>query len=171
MAPFIVQMTDKEIREAIKFACERNKVPEFSKQIRYEFNTRFRTKAGVAVYSKNLIKLSTEIFGQFSKDQQRETVIHEACHLIAKHKHGTGIRAHGREWKETMIKCDLPANRCYTRDKLRVTKGAPVPLGQATFACACRKGLRLARAKAEAIQLQAKRFKCQHCNTRLTVEA
>ena len=169
MAAFIVQMTDAEIIKAIKFACEVNGVPELAKQITFKYNSRYRATAGTALCGQNSIQLSAEIFEQFTKTEQYDTVVHEACHLVTRHKHGAGVKAHGKEWKAAMIACGLPPTVKYSRKKLRSEGGAPVPLFNKTFACQCRKGLRISYEKAKLIK-DGRKLKCQFCKTALVME-
>lgn len=145
MAGFIVQMTEQEMADAISFACKTCNVPELAKQIKVEYNDRLRTTGGLAYPNQNRIELSTELFSQFTKDGQREVLIHEACHLIAFHKTGKG--GHDKTWKACMVACGLPPNRCYKPSMLRNPPIRPVMLADSTFACTCRKGVRISEYK------------------------
>src|SRR6185436_3239730 len=102
-------MDRKGIKEAIAFACEANGVPEIIPRISVQFNPRFTNRMGDALFNGTImrIRLSTPLWGRASDEQKRETVIHEACHIIARYKHGLDIRPHGYHWISCMKKAGI----------------------------------------------------------------
>ena len=81
------KITDRHIKEWIRFACERNGVPELAQVILVEWSLRFTRRMGDATYSPinygARIRLSIPLWPRASEEDRRETVIHEACHVIA----------------------------------------------------------------------------------------
>jgi SprT protein len=47
------------------------------------------------------------IWERATLEQRRETIIHEACHIVAYHLHGLAIKPHGTEWKLAIAKCGI----------------------------------------------------------------
>ena len=94
------------IKRWVRFACESNGVSELAQAIIVEWNPRFTRKMGDARYNQFTylakIRLSLPLWPRASQKERQETVIHEACHIIAAYKHGPFIRNHGAEWREAM---------------------------------------------------------------------
>lgn len=44
------------------------------------------------------IALSERAWARATPDEREDTVRHEVAHVVAWHRHGLGIRPHGREW-------------------------------------------------------------------------
>lgn len=106
------RQTDSErIREWIDFALERNNVCYLSNMIRVRWNKRFTRKFADAGYGtcppRGRIRISPMIWERASQEQRRETIIHEACHIVAYHLHGLAIKPHGIEWRQAMAKCGV----------------------------------------------------------------
>lgn len=116
----------QEIRAWIDFACDCNDTPELKHKIDFSFNGRFTRKMGFASYRGNRgkIQLSSPLWPRATAEEQRNTVIHEACHIVAFYiasKQGIRIQAHGNEWKNCMIKCNIPPDiyHCIDRTGLK----------------------------------------------------
>jgi len=112
----------KQIRGWIDFACDSNGVPELKYKIDFEFNASFTSRIGDASWNRKgcqrgRIRLSVQLWSRASEVDQYETVIHEACHIIAYYKFGTRIEPHGTEWKQTMGACDVEPERCHQVDR------------------------------------------------------
>jgi SprT protein len=75
---------DRHIRSWIRFACERNGVPELAQVIVVVWNSRFTRRLGDAAYNSTTfrarVRLSVPLWPRASEVDRRETVIHEACH-------------------------------------------------------------------------------------------
>lgn len=110
--------TTLQIREWIDYALDQNDVGYLSNLIRVEWNKRFTRKFAEAAYGamppRGIIRISPMIWERAAIAQRRETIIHETCHLVAFHLHGTQIKPHGAEWKIAMENCGLEAIRCHT---------------------------------------------------------
>ena len=113
-------MDDRHIREWIRFACEHNDVPELAQALLIEWNGRFTRRLGDAAYNSTTfrarIRLSTPLWPRASDEDRRETVIHEACHLITFYKFGQ-VAQHGLEWKEAMRNCGIRPLRLHAVDR------------------------------------------------------
>src|SRR5690554_2594199 len=71
-------------------------------------------KAGVAYLSRNLLRFNGQLYRENAEDFLRQTVPHEAAHLLAHALYGERIRPHGKEWKGLMTGLfGLPALRCH----------------------------------------------------------
>jgi SprT protein len=104
------RVKDREIRRWIRYACERNDVPELAQVIQVEWKTRFTRRLGDALYNPRSyqarIRLSVPLWERATEEERRETVVHETCHVIAGYQFGS-VPSHGVEWKEAMRKCGL----------------------------------------------------------------
>lgn len=105
------------IRGWIDFALERNDVAYLSNMIQVQWNKRFTRKFAEAGYGtcplRGRIRISPMIWERATAEQRRETVIHEACHIVAYHVHGLDIKPHGVEWKSAIKKCGVEPLRCH----------------------------------------------------------
>jgi len=110
-----------KIRKWIRFACDCNGVPELAQVILVEWNGRFTHRLGDAIYNRismrARIRLSLPLWQRLSEETRRETVIHEACHVIVGFKHGFVRRPHGSEWKEAMRNCGVNPRRLHSIDR------------------------------------------------------
>ena len=108
---------DRQIREWIRFACECNQVIELSQVIVVEWNRRFTRRLGDGGYNpvnhRARIRLSTPLWPRAPDQDRKETVLHEACHIIVGFKHGY-VAAHGAEWREAMKNCEVPPLRTHS---------------------------------------------------------
>jgi SprT protein len=113
-------LDDRHIREWIRFACDCNEVPELAQAVLVEWNRRFTRRLGDAAYNsitfRARVRLSTPLWPRASENDRRETVIHEACHLITFYKFGQ-VAQHGLEWKEAMRNCGLQPERTHSVDR------------------------------------------------------
>jgi SprT protein len=114
-------LDDRDIREWIRFACERNEVPELAQVILVEWNPRFTRRLGDAGYSSTTfrarIRLSIPLWPRTSERDRRETVIHEACHIIVSYRFGFVAAPHGPEWKKAMKNCGVESLRLHQVDR------------------------------------------------------
>jgi SprT protein len=113
-------MEERHIREWIRFACERNNVGELAQVIVVEWNPRFTRRLGDAAYSSTTfrarIRLSSPLWPRAPEVDHRETVIHEACHIITGYRFGF-VAQHGPEWKEAMRNCGVEPLRLHAVDR------------------------------------------------------
>ncbi len=111
---------DRHIRRWIRFACECNNVDELAQVIVVEWNPRFTRRLGDASYShvtfRARIRLSIPLWPRASERDRRETVIHEACHIIVGYRHGFVV-PHGSEWKQAMKNCGVEPLRTHEVDR------------------------------------------------------
>lgn len=106
-----------QIREWIDFALDRNDVAYMSNMIRVQWNKRFIRKFADAGYGKSpprgIIRISPRIWERATETERRETIIHEACHIVVFHLHGIEIKPHGIEWRQAMVNCGVEPVRCH----------------------------------------------------------
>lgn len=67
------------------------------------------------------IRLSVPLWERASEQDRRETVIHEACHVVVFYKDGNSS-SHGLEWREAMLNCGVEPNRTHSVDRTGLTR-------------------------------------------------
>lgn len=101
----------QQIREWIDFALNRNDVEYLSSMIQVQWNKKFTLKFADAGYGvcppRGRIRISPMIWERATPEQRRETIIHEACHIVAFHLNGLDIKPHGVEWRQAMANCGV----------------------------------------------------------------
>jgi len=129
--------------ELVAIACECCDVPELAPEITISWNERFTARMGdaswIAKASVGRIRLSLPLWPKASTQEQDETVVHEACHIIADYR--TGQRqSHGKVWREMMQRCGYAEpRRCHKVDdegiqarrrtfRVPVRCGCPTPI-------------------------------------------
>jgi len=122
MQALVVQSEADKIKSWVYFACQANGVSSLSAKISYRFRKQFTRILGQAFAQKKLIEFSTPLWARADEEQRRQVVIHEACHIIAYHKYGYGIKAHGREWKKCMVEAGVPPLRCHDVNRYGLKK-------------------------------------------------
>ena len=108
----------KEIEIAkrqVELACILCGVDKLAVKINIEFNSRFTSRMGDANANYMRIRLSSPLWKVATEVQRRETVIHEACHIIDSRKYGV-TTSHGRNWQHCMTMCGLEPNRLHCVD-------------------------------------------------------
>jgi len=98
----------------IKWGC-----PQLRSQITVDFNNRFKSRAGDATWKngsqKGAIRLSSPLWSHMSPEDQRNTIVHEAAHIVQYYQYHEARRSnflahryvpkpkpHGVEWKVLM---------------------------------------------------------------------
>ena len=109
---------DRHIRSWIRFACDCNEVSELAQVIVVEWNRRFTRRLGDGAYSRTTyrarIRLSVPLWPRASEEDRRETVIHEACHIIVAYQYGFAVPPHGAEWRLAMKHCGIEPLRLHS---------------------------------------------------------
>jgi SprT protein len=108
------------LAEAVAKTLVQKKIAEVGQVIVVEWNRRFTKRLGDGGYNpvtfQSKIRLSVPLWPRASEQDRRETVIHEACHVIVGFKHGVAA-AHGYEWKESMKNCGVEPLRTHSVDR------------------------------------------------------
>lgn len=118
----------KQIRGWIDLACDSNDVPELKHKIDFEFNGRFTRRLGDAIYNRRkgrgFIRLSAPLWPRATEEERRETVIHEACHVVVGYKYQNQkvVDAHGGEWRSAMNLCGLEPLRTHRVDRTGIAR-------------------------------------------------
>ena len=163
-------LSREQILELILFACEKNGVPELAPQIKWRWSKKYTRKMGSAEYKKLLITLSRPLFlTRATEDDQKQTVVHEACHLIAFYKFYNNyqlplrLKPHGRELQQAMLRCGKEPRRCHK-----------VPLATvAHFECNCRKEIFVSRLQEKRIRraiILGSYYTCRKCKGKLRLK-
>jgi len=103
-----VNLRDQLIRWWIRRALKANNALELQEQIRIEWSNRFRRSYGNCSLGGK-IRLSTKHWRKSSTDENRDTVMHECCHLIA--MRNAGHDKHGEPWQQAMTNAGLDPHR------------------------------------------------------------
>jgi SprT protein len=167
------EANDRHIRSWIRFACDSNGVPELAQVIVVEWNPRFTRRLGDAAYSPSTfrakIRLSIPLWPRASDQDRRETVIHEACHIIAVYRFGF-VAQHGSEWRLAMKNCGVEPLRLHQVDRTGLARkqrrfvllDCPRQELEKKCRCTAREFNRLRRGV---------EFWCRNCGLHLTKEA
>lgn len=95
----------------------------------------FRTM-GIARLQKGktpIVGLSRHLWAHASREERKNTCVHEAAHIIAVVKYGPEGRGHGRRWRVAMIRAGEKPSIYHNIDP-------DVPMGRSTYriSCACK---------------------------------
>ena len=101
----IVTMVDGAISLLSEHAGE-----EYAKSVSIVWNRRMRSTAGRAFLSLAKVELNPKLLhlGEQALVHMRQTLLHELAHLLAHHRYGRGISAHGAEWKQACADLGIP---------------------------------------------------------------
>lgn len=114
-----MRLTIKEINELIQMACDRNGRPDIRGKIVLRWSGRMTRAMGKASKKARdhyyTITLSDPLFERATIDEQKQTVVHEACHVIDAVI--SGRMSHGPTWKRTMRMAGVEAKRCHNVDR------------------------------------------------------
>jgi SprT protein len=80
--------------------------------IKYDINS--ARLGGQAHYGKHLVRFNPVFLNAHTDHYIKQTVTHEAAHLIARAKFGRYIDAHGPEWKRVMVDLGVKPDRCHS---------------------------------------------------------
>jgi SprT protein len=88
-----------------------------------EWNSRFTRRMGDACIKNGVgvVRLSRPLWSRATDADHQQTVVHELCHVVQRHKYGRHDAPHGRIWQHYMRKCGFEPRRCHSvkRDDLR----------------------------------------------------
>jgi len=110
-------MTNSEIREWIKFACDCNGCPEIADRIETRWSKRMTCAMGLAERERGgrwSIALSVGLFGNATPEERYNTIVHESCHCIRDFKEGTMQsvdEGHDSKWAKLMCACGVKPAR------------------------------------------------------------
>lgn len=118
-------MDTNTVYEIVRFAFKQNDLASASHIVTVEWSNRMTKAMGTATIREkaalldggpsHLIRLSTKLFARATEAQHRQTVIHEACHLIDSIKNRRPM-SHGPTWKACMRACGVRPDRYHTVD-------------------------------------------------------
>jgi SprT protein len=147
-------MTNNEVREWIQFACDCNGCSELAGTVQLCWSNRMTSSMGIAAYNARkdefTIKLSGPLFARATDEQKRQTVIHEACHIIEAYlgrydgwdgRVRYAKMTHGPGWAKCMRAADCDAERYHQVNNAGLTKRYEYecPNGCHTFRLTARK--------------------------------
>ena len=113
----MTELQSKAIQRIDEVYCQAELIYNHS-FVRPTINFELRgSRAGYAIYSRNLISLNNNLLHEYGEKFIQEIPGHEAAHLIARTMYPFGISSHGREWKMVMERvCNQQAKRCHSFD-------------------------------------------------------
>jgi len=125
--------------------------------------------AGTATYQRQLINYNMGLYRENKEKYSNRTIPHEIAHLFNYRIHvenrgawGGGLKPHGREWKNIMMRMGLDYSRCHD---YKVTKVRKVTKDY-IYKCACKEH------KVSSIlhnkMMKGKTYKCNTCRVRIT---
>jgi SprT protein len=118
-------------------------------------------KAGVAHLTENRLRFNAQLYRENREHFLRQTVAHEVAHLVAHQRFGAGIRPHGSEWQQIMLKVyGLPAERCHSYEVKR--RQRPY-----LYRCQCPDGEFPFTAQRHALVLRGRSYLCRRCRATL----
>ncbi len=125
MANYITRQEAYELINETFIKCGQ---PDLVGRVTVQFNSRFTSRMGDAIYHKRndrgRIRLSSPLWHYASVAERRNTIIHEACHILAERDNqkdyiiGRGRRpkrvGHGRAWRDFMHMAGIErVERCH----------------------------------------------------------
>ncbi len=115
----IVKMIDDAI-----FCLAEKAGEEYASQVKIIWNRRMRSTAGRAYLHLAKVELNPRLLhiGDDPLSHVRQTLLHELAHLLAYHRHGNKILAHGNEWKQACADLGIPGEKA--------THSLPLPTRQ-----------------------------------------
>lgn len=135
--PLIVPalLEPEHIDAQIRATCALLDAGALAPSITWSWNGRLTRAIARAHFQISKIELSSRLFPLLPVDEQRDTVIHEVCHLVAHHLHGPAVPHHGREWRALMVKAGGKP-----RARSKSIEGADFLRGRnrVTYWCGCR---------------------------------
>jgi SprT protein len=76
-------------------------LPELVEKTRFETSGRLRSSLGRCQPQSGIVRIHPALLDE-PEAMLREVICHEAAHVAAHLRHGTGVRPHGKEWRELM---------------------------------------------------------------------
>lgn len=157
---------DDQIRCTCGILIEPNAAHMFAERITWAWNARLSRAIARAQLASARIELSSRLFPLLPDHEQRDTIIHEVCHIVAHAMHGPDIAHHGREWRQLMQKAGgEPRARSKSIDGADFLRGP----NRIPFFCGCRAHAVTAQ-RADKIR-RGFVFVCTRCNEPLTAGA
>ena len=103
---------DAALRDALQAEidawCSVWGLPELAQRVRIDVSARFTSSLGRAYYRTCSIRLHAQLLDPERATLLREVLAHEVAHLAADMLHGSRIRPHGREWRDTFRAIGFP---------------------------------------------------------------
>ncbi|MGJ8657705.1 MAG: SprT-like domain-containing protein [Akkermansiaceae bacterium] len=83
---------------------------EYANSVSIVWNRRMRSTAGRAFLNLGKVELNPKLLhlGDDPLGHVRQTLLHELAHLLAHHRYGRKISAHGAEWKQACADLGIP---------------------------------------------------------------
>lgn len=164
--------TKEEISQLIKETFDVCGESDLFDCTKIQWNSRFTRRMGDARYNHfkgtGRVRFSSVLWNRATPEERRETIIHEACHVVAeRHARRLGRRTagHGPIWKRYMTQAGAKGDRCHTvnRDGLR-RKVRRVPAY-----CDC-KEWQITKTR-QTKMLKGYRYGCPDCKASLSLNA
>lgn len=101
----IVNIVDDAISLLAKNTSE-----DYARKVTIVWNRKMRSTAGRAFLTLAKVELNPRLLfiGDDPLNHVRQTLLHELAHLLAYHRYGNKITAHGNEWKQACADLGIP---------------------------------------------------------------
>ena len=152
-----------EIRAIIDETFDRCGYPALKNKVTVEWNNRFTTRMGDAIVYESghsTIRLSKPLWDRASKEQRKQTVIHEACHVVADYHIG-GNAKHGKHWRHFMRKMN------HSPDVYHSVPTNSRKIKRVAVRCGC--GHRVVTCNLATRMRNGSVYKCSRCNDIITL--
>jgi len=157
----------RKIVDEVNKTLHRLGCPELIGKIKLEWNTRFKRKVADACYSRLRIRFAATLWPHMSEHARRNTIIHEVCHIVNRHKDGYKHSSHSYSWRSLMVKMGIQPNRC-TDNIDTFALGISKRRKRYRVKCGCKDGTWIGQIQYNRM-LKGTIYKCQVCHQRVEI--
>lgn len=162
----MITMNLQEAMDLVADALKSLNRSDLLPHVRLEWNNRYTRCMGTYAPNTGKIELSQKLFARATVEQQRQTIIHELCHMVVDwmtYRAGKPrVPPHGALWKRQMVLCGLKPARCHTVDRTGLRRS--VTRYKITCGCPTRSYL-VTKTMLTRITNKMGKPMCKYCNT------
>ena len=169
LKPQVKRKAGGEIINWVRQACADCECGSLLSKIDVKFSNSMTTTAGTAKRrnGRYILTLSSRLWDRMDEDEQRDLVIHEACHLIDFWLHDGNTKPHGWEWQALMRRCGINNPEDHIRhnipcDDLR-RRGT-----RHGYTCSC-KGGTIGPIQAKKLRHDGVKYVCKNCHQHIVL--
>jgi len=118
-------------------------------------------------FNRKFFRVNLELAEQNLEKYLDQTVPHEFCHYIVRHKYSYNVNVapHGTEWKNAMVQIfGIAPHRCHSYDVSQVKHCR----GRFEYKCSCRT-FSIGPVRHKRLQMNPKKYYCPSCNGNLVL--
>jgi len=114
---------------------------------------------------RKYFRVNLELAQQNIEEYLNQTVPHEFCHYITRHKYSYSVAPHGAEWKNAMVQFfGLDPRLCHSYDVSQVKQGR----GRFEYKCSC-KTFSIGPVRHKRLQMNPDKYYCPTCRGNLVL--